>query len=85
MSYEPKVPAPTPDSPAFAPWVADELRRIAAAINDPEAKAIRLQVNNAVPARITDGDLRWADGTNWNPGGGAGLYFRLGGAWVKLN
>jgi hypothetical protein len=25
-----------------------------------------------------------ADGTNWDPGAGAGLYQYLGAAWVKL-
>ena len=43
-----------------------------------------LQVHNAAPAKPTDGDLVYADGTNWNPGSGEGLYARYNSAWNKL-
>lgn len=36
------------------------------------------------PARLQDEMIRNADGTDWNPGSGEGLYQRLSGAWVKL-
>ncbi len=39
-------------------------------------------VTNVAPAKPREGDLRYADGTNWNPGGGAGLYRYTSGAWV---
>ena len=38
----------------------------------------------AAPKRIFEGMLVKADGTTWNPGSGAGVYARVGGAWVKL-
>jgi hypothetical protein len=39
----------------------------------------------AVPYTPTDGDLAYADGVGWNPGGtGAGFYGYVAGAWVKL-
>jgi hypothetical protein len=28
--------------------------------------------------------VRYADGTNWNPGAGKGLYLYNGTAWTKL-
>jgi len=32
-----------------------------------------------------NGDIRYADGTNWNPGGtGEGIYAYTNGAWAKL-
>ena len=32
-----------------------------------------------------NGDIRYADGTNWNPGGtGEGIYAYVNGAWAKL-
>ena len=32
-----------------------------------------------------NGDIRYADGTNWNPGGtGEGIYAYINGAWAKL-
>lgn len=36
------------------------------------------------PFRPREGQLVFADGTDWNPGGGAGYYERVGGAWNKL-
>ena len=36
----------------------------------------------AAPKRIFDGQIVKADGTTWNPGSGAGVYARIGGAWV---
>lgn len=40
--------------------------------------------SNAPPGKPRDGMLRKADGTNWDPGDGEGLYQRISGAWVKL-
>jgi hypothetical protein len=36
------------------------------------------------PKKLTEGLIRYADGTNWDPGSGAGLYQYLSSAWVKL-
>ena len=35
------------------------------------------------PAKPVDGDLLFADGTNWDPGDGRGFYYYDSG-WVKL-
>lgn len=42
------------------------------------------RVLHAEPSKPRDGDLARADGTDWNPGAGAGLYQYQGVAWVKL-
>lgn len=42
------------------------------------------QVLHVAPERPEEGMLVFADGTDWNPGSGAGYYERVGGAWVKL-
>ena len=34
------------------------------------------------PARPRDGDIRYADGTEWNPGSGEGFYGYVNGSWV---
>jgi hypothetical protein len=60
------------------------MRQIADSISAPEVTSIRFAILNAEPARIEDGDVANADGTNWNPGSGAGLYERRGAAWHKL-
>jgi hypothetical protein len=39
---------------------------------------------NVAPAKPRDGDLRYADGTNWNPGGGKGLYMHNGAVWTLV-
>ena len=38
----------------------------------------------APPAKPRDGDIRHADGTHWNPGGGKGIYYYDGIAWNQL-
>jgi hypothetical protein len=76
----------TPDSvPESAPsslkaWLAEQLRRIANDLNAPR----HLDLLRAQPARIYEGLVVAADGVNWNPGGGVGVYARQSGVWVKL-
>jgi len=38
----------------------------------------------SAPSNPQEGMVVWADGTNWNPGSGAGLYEYRGGSWQKL-
>lgn len=39
---------------------------------------------HVVPVKPVEGMIRLADGTDWDPGSGKGLYQFLGGVWVKL-
>jgi hypothetical protein len=44
-----------------------------------------LDVVYAAPTKPSQGDIRYADGTSWNPGSGEGIYFyNSAGSWVKL-
>ena len=44
-----------------------------------------LDVVYAEPDKPQQGDIRYADGSTWNPGSGEGIYFRnSAAAWVKL-
>lgn len=36
------------------------------------------------PTKPRNGDLRYADGTSWNPGAGRGVYVYKGSSWVLL-
>lgn len=46
---------------------------------------LTFQKLNAPPKNIGAGQVAWADGTNWNPGAGDGLYeYRADAAWHKL-
>lgn len=81
MAYSPSTP---PGNVAELPaWLQQELLRIKQAM-DGAQPFVRLQVTHVAPARVTDGDMYEADGTDWNPGAGAGTYIRRAGAWVKL-
>lgn len=44
----------------------------------------QIDVTHAAPEKPRNGMLRNADGTNWNPGSGAGLYRYGGGVWNFL-
>lgn len=82
-AYVPKtVPLDTP--PGLRDWLASELRRIANRLTEPESTIYTFEPLAAEPARLADGMVVYADGTNWNPGSGAGLYARESGAWSKL-
>ena len=45
---------------------------------------MRLEETNTAPAKPRDGDIRYADGSNWNPGAGTGIYWFDGTTWNKL-
>jgi hypothetical protein len=83
MSYTPDA-IPDDCPPGIKAWLADQLRRVAAELARPQVDGVRLTILHAAPARYTDGDVIAADGTDWNPGSGAGAYIRRGGAWHFL-
>lgn len=58
-----------------------ELFTIYQALND--AQVLDLRIIHAEPERPRDGMLVFADGTNWDPGNGRGLYTYDSG-WKKL-
>lgn len=45
---------------------------------------IHIEPLHVAPGKPRDGDIVLADGTDWDPGSGAGFYGRYGSAWVKL-
>jgi len=49
-----------------------------------ELRDMLLKEQHRVPHRIFEPMIVFADGTDWNPGGGRGYYARISGAWVKL-
>lgn len=68
---------------ALARTVDDTLRAILEALRAPRQE-VMLSPLGAAPSKPRDGMLVYADGVNWNPGAGAGIYARQAGAWVKL-
>lgn len=78
MSYEPTFPG----DGISQQYLYEELSRIGTAMTQPDFHIF--VVHHEPPAKPVEGMLICADGTDWNPGAGAGLYLRLSGAWTKL-
>ena len=66
----------------LANYIHGELHRISAAFGRVES--IQLVELNEAPDKPRDGMIILADGTNFDPGSGQGMYGRINGAWVKL-
>lgn len=75
------MPPPTQISPEVRQYLDDELNKIAEILN---SVYLHLDPQSSAPARPSNGVLAYADGTNWNPGAGAGVYAYIGGTWTKL-
>ncbi|MCZ2249239.1 MAG: hypothetical protein LC111_10825 [Bacteroidia bacterium] len=77
-------PLPPPADPKdFGQWAMNELLTIARHLADGRDFDL-LNTIHAQPSKPREGMVVHADGTNWDPGSGAGRYERVGGAWVKL-
>jgi hypothetical protein len=81
--YQPKPPPPNPTIETLAQYLYDELQAIAQSQSDT-VDTVRFNVLNVAPKKPREGALACADGTNWAPGVGAGLYQYIGAAWAKL-
>lgn len=78
MNYEPTFPGES----ITKQYLYDELSRIGNVMKSPTF--LLFDVSHQPPDKPQDGMLICADGTDWNPGAGGGLYLRLSGAWTKL-
>lgn len=68
---------------ALTRFISDELTKIGTAISGLAEG--HLDVTHVAPEKPRDGDIRLADGTNWNPtAGGQGFYGYYNSAWHKL-
>ena len=81
--YAAPATAPT-EQLAFRAWVLDELSTISTSFSEVETDTVILKQWNAEPAKLYDGLLAYADGSNWNPGSGEGLYSYYNAAWKFL-
>lgn len=82
MQYAPG-PEPLPTShEGLGLYLQDELRKLAAVLEGVED--VILPTLNVAPDKPRDGMIILADGTNFDPGSGAGFYGRSAGAWVFL-
>lgn len=79
--YTPGTPPEGTDE-GLAKYLERELQAIAR--NLLETRVLTLEEFNVEPEKPRNGMIVRADGTNWDPGGGAGIYARIGGAWVEM-
>lgn len=64
----------------LARYVQEELQAISAFLQLVE-QGLFIPETNKAPAKPRDAMVVFADGTNWNPGAGRGLYVYYTGAW----
>jgi hypothetical protein len=83
MSY---TPDPAPLTPEELPdYIERELIKLSDSLKSLNVDQLNLKVLHAEPDKPREGDLVRADGTDWNPGSGEGVYeYTSGGAWSKL-
>lgn len=79
MSYVPTIP---PSGGQYKEWLYAELDRISAEY--PKPQYFIFDETHAAPSKPKHGMLVFADGTDWNPGSGAGLYQYRAGVWNFL-
>lgn len=69
-----------PESRMLVDWVTRELESVRKEFED--TKALELRTRHAAPEKPRAGMLVYADGTDWDPGSGEGLYvYTEAGAW----
>ena len=78
------VPTNPPSSAEdLAAYIGRELSNVSETIDNISDG--HFDVSNVEPDRPRTGDIRYADGTDWNPGEGEGIYTYLStGVWSKL-
>lgn len=76
------APSEPPSAELLPQFLRTELQAISAAIT--ALSLGHIDKVNVVPLKPRDGDIRYADGTNWNPGSGSGVYYYNGSIWKLL-
>lgn len=67
---------------AVIQWISRAFQELVPRLNAPSES--RFTVLHEEPGRPREAQLVYADGTDWNPGQGAGLYWYTGSAWTDL-
>lgn len=61
-----------------------QFRSISQSLIGMVVEHVVFSVHDMEPRKPREGMVVMADGTNWNPGSGVGLYRYTGGSWVKI-
>ena len=80
-----EAPSTAPTNPTeFRIWILDEFRHLSDTLSELETDTVLLKEWNAEPVKLYNGLVVYADGTNWNPGSGRGVYAYESGSWKLL-
>lgn len=83
MPYTPKPPPRTsPEFQELYDYIEQELQSISRELL--ESRGLELRTTSKVPLRPREGMIVQADGTDWDPGEGAGTYKYESGVWKKF-
>lgn len=78
------TPGDVPDDiKQLVPFLREELHRLRRALNEAQPY-VEFKVLHEEPVRVREGMEVEADGTDWDPGSGAGRYVYRSGAWVFI-
>ena len=76
-------PGPLPENvDDLGIYLVTELKRLGSILYNQAT--FRLERIHEEPQRPRAGDIRYADGTDWNPGSGEGVYLFNGTSWTKF-
>ena len=76
-------PGSIPENPEYlGEFVIRELKKLGDILFN--VSALRLEELHEEPDKPRNGDIRYADRSDWNPGGGAGIDAYIGSSWTKL-
>lgn len=86
MAYVPGTPGggriEDPKVKELSNYVQRELLEVARSFE--EVTEFRLVKRHVPPKKLKEGLIALADGTNWDPGSGAGLYIYWAGDWEQI-
>lgn len=84
MAYKAPPGIPNPEDPSFRVFLLNELRKIAQESSRINTEEVQFYVHHAEPIKKEAGLAVYADGTDWDPGSGKGLYEYDGSSWNYL-
>lgn len=82
MSYQPD---PLYDNTELGRYISRELQKVSDGFIANAVEVVEFKVWHTEPDKPRQGQLYYADGSDWNPlTSGEGLYRNTGSAWVKV-
>lgn len=84
MAYTPEPIGGVSSLEDLTRYVQAELSRIQDAFYSPQFALIVFEQLHRPPEKLREGMFVYADGINWNPGDGAGLYWYHASQWFRV-